>query len=114
MSVTAAARRYDLGPIDQVPVGEGRAFDVAGSQVAVFRLRDGRIRALSAICPHRGGPIADGQLDGTLVLCPLHLNAFELDTGCSTTGAPPLARYPVHIEAGRIMITLPSEPGDQP
>ena len=42
-----------------------RAFDVAGEQVAVFRLRDGRVRALSAVCPHSGGPIADGQTDLT-------------------------------------------------
>ncbi len=41
----------------------------------------------SAVCTHKGGPIADGQIDARIVLCPLHLNAFELDTGCSPTGA---------------------------
>ena len=45
-----------LGPLEQVPVGEGRAFGVAGEQVAVFRLRDGSLRAVSAVCPHKGGP----------------------------------------------------------
>ena len=88
-----------LGPVDQIPVGEGRAFGVGGEQVAVFRLRDGSLRALSAVCPHRGGPIADGQIDHRVVLCPLHLHAFELDSGCSPTGAGPLKTFPVTVDA---------------
>lgn len=97
-TAVGADTAYRLGPVDQVPVGEGRAFDVGGEQVAVFRLRDGSLRALSAVCPHRGGPIADGQLDGKVVLCPLHLNAFELDTGCSTTDQAPLRTWPVTVD----------------
>ena len=89
---------HDLGPLEQVPLGEGRAFVVGGEQVAVFRLRDGRVRALSAVCPHRGGPIADGQTDSRVVMCPLHHNTFELDTGCSVTGETPLRSYPVRVD----------------
>jgi nitrite reductase (NADH) small subunit len=89
---------HDLGPIDQIPIGEGRAFVVDGEQVAIFRLRGGPLHAVSAVCPHRGGPIADGQIDGSIVLCPLHLNAFELATGCSTTGADPLKTWQVDVD----------------
>ncbi|WP_211879663.1 Rieske (2Fe-2S) protein [Pseudarthrobacter albicanus] len=94
-----SAGLHNLGPVDQIPFGEGRAFGVDGEQVAVFRLRDGTLRALSAVCPHRGGPIADGTIDQRVVMCPLHQNAFELDTGCSTTGAEPLRSYEVHTDA---------------
>lgn len=93
-----AAGLHILGSVDQIPLGEGRAFGVDGEQVAVFRLRDGTLRALSAVCPHKGGPIADGTIDKEVVLCPLHQHAFELDTGCSTTGAGPLRRYEVHAD----------------
>jgi nitrite reductase (NADH) small subunit len=96
---------HRLGPVHQIPRGEGRTYEVAGDQIAVFRLRDGRLRALSAVCPHKGGPIADGQIDSQLVLCPLHLNAFELDTGCSTTGAEPLRRYDVTVIDDEIVLT---------
>ena len=96
-----------LGPVGQVPVGEGRTFEVAGEQVAVFRLRDGSLRALSAVCTHKGGPIADGQIDARIVLCPLHLNAFELDTGCSPTGALPLQRYDVTVLDDEIFLSAP-------
>ena len=103
-AVTQSGTHYRLGPVDQIPPGEGRAFDVAGEQVAVFRVRDGRLYALSAVCPHRGGPIADGQIDARVVLCPLHLNAFELATGCSTTGAAPLQSYEARVEDGQIVV----------
>ena len=95
---------HRLGPLEQVPVGEGRSFGVDSQQIAVFRLRDGSLRAVSAVCPHRGGPIADGTIDQQEVLCPLHQHAFALDTGCSTTGAPPLQTFPVFVDADRNIV----------
>ena len=91
-------RTHVLGPLDQIPLGEGRAFAVDGKQVAVFRLRDGTVRALAAVCPHRGGPIADGTVDQQVVVCPLHQHTFDLATGCSTTGAEPLQTYHVRLD----------------
>ena len=88
-----------LGPVDDIPVGEGRAYVVDGEPVAVFHLRDGALRAVSAICPHRGGPLADGQVDLKIVVCPLHQNAFDLRTGCSLTGQPGLTVYAVSVDA---------------
>jgi nitrite reductase [NAD(P)H] small subunit len=87
-----------LGPVDDIPLGEGRAYAVDGEMVAVFRLRDGSLRAVSAVCPHAGGPIADGQIDNKVVICPLHLNVYDLTTGCSTTGQPALTVYAVHVD----------------
>jgi nitrite reductase (NADH) small subunit len=61
-----------LGPVGDIPVGQGRAYVVEGRQIAVFRLRDRSLRALDAVCPHRGGPLADGLTDADVVVCPLH------------------------------------------
>jgi nitrite reductase (NADH) small subunit len=93
-----------LGPVDEIPVGEGRAYAVGTEMIAVFRLRDGSLRAVSAVCPHKGGPLADGQIDTRIVVCPLHLNAFDLATGCSTTGQPPLTVYAVSLDAARQLV----------
>jgi nitrite reductase/ring-hydroxylating ferredoxin subunit len=87
-----------LGPVDEIPLGEGRAYPVGGTTVAVFRLRDGSLRALSAVCPHRGGPLADAQIDQRVLVCPLHLNTWDLTTGCSTSGQPPLTVYAVRVD----------------
>jgi nitrite reductase (NADH) small subunit len=104
-SPTDSGVSHRLGPLDQIPIGEGRAIAVDGAQVAVFRLRGGAVHAVAAVCPHRGGPIADGQIDGSIVLCPLHLNAFELETGRSTTGADDLETWPVDVdEAGELVL----------
>lgn len=108
-SVSAAGSKAHrvLGPVDQIPFGEGRAFGIDGEQVAVFRLRDGSLRAVSGVCPHKGGPIADGTIDQQVVVCPLHQHAFELQTGCSTTGANPLRAYRVFAdEAGNVVLEL--------
>ena len=104
--MTVTRETHTLGPLEQIPPGEGRAFGVGTEQVAVFRLRTGAVYAVSAVCPHKGGPIADGQIDGNIVLCPMHMNAFELATGCSTTGQEPLASWDVQIdEAGDILLS---------
>lgn len=70
-----------LGPVDDIPVGEGRAYAVDGRQIAVFRLRNGSLRALDAVCPHRGGPLADGLADDCVVICPLHNHTYDLTAG---------------------------------
>lgn len=88
-----------LGPVAEIPLGEGRVYAVDGAQIAVFRLTDGTVRALGAVCPHAGGPLADGLIDGTIVVCPLHNNTFELATGCSPTGQAPVPYYPVSVSA---------------
>lgn len=84
--------------LDDLPIGEGRAFAVGGEQIALFRTRDGAVHALSAVCPHAGGPIADGQVDNAVVVCPLHAHVYELASGCSRTGQPALAVYPVVVD----------------
>lgn len=96
--------RHQLAPLADIPVGEGRAFAVAGQQIAVFRLRDGGLRAVQAVCPHLGGPLADGQIDERVVVCPLHSHVFELATGCSLTGQPPLRRYEVGVDDGEVWV----------
>jgi nitrite reductase (NADH) small subunit len=95
-----------LGPTDQIPIGEGRAFAIGDEQVAVFRLRDGGFRAVSALCPHRGGPLADGLIDSQQVICPLHNHAFRLIDGQCTTGAPSVQAYHVDIEDGELLLRL--------
>jgi len=59
---------HRLGPGAAIPLGEGRAYVVDSIQIAVFRLRNGSggvgLWAMQALCPHAGGPLADGQATG--------------------------------------------------
>lgn len=72
---------YNLGPAAGIPLGEGRAFRVRSTLVAVFRPRAGGIFATQAGCPHKDGPLADGILGDGKVICPLHAYSFDLSTG---------------------------------
>jgi nitrite reductase/ring-hydroxylating ferredoxin subunit len=93
-----------LGPLTDIPLGEGRSYAVDGQMIAVFRLRDGSLRAVDAVCPHKGGPLADGQIDNKVVVCPLHLNAWDLATGCSQSGQPAINVYPVRVDGDQIVL----------
>ena len=71
----------DVGAITDLTAGEGRTYAVDGRQIAVYLLSDGTLRATDAMCPHKAGPLADGQIDDAVVVCPLHQYSFSFDTG---------------------------------
>jgi nitrite reductase (NADH) small subunit len=111
MSVTEAAprrtaTRHTVGRVDDVPPGEGRAFIAGDLPVAVFRLRDGSLHATQAACPHAGGPLADGQTDLNVLVCPLHLYAYRWADGASTSGAAPITVYRVENVDGAIVVEV--------
>jgi nitrite reductase/ring-hydroxylating ferredoxin subunit len=105
--MNTATVEYRLGAVAELPVGEGRAYRAGNDTVAVFRLRDGSLHAVSAICPHAGGPIADGLVDSEVVICPLHQHIYELATGCSRTGQAALRVYRVRVDDGQLVVSVP-------
>jgi nitrite reductase (NADH) small subunit len=78
----------------------------------VFHLRDGGVLATQAACPHRGGPLADGIIGGTIVICPLHGKRFDLATGQEQTGETAagecaLVTFPARVtEQAEIMVGI--------
>ncbi len=101
-------RRLLVGDVAQVPPGEGRTYEVAGLQIAVFHTRAGAVFATQAACPHKGGPLADGLVGGETVVCPLHDRIFDLRTGQGPEPDCTLEVYPVTLgEDGKIWLELP-------
>jgi nitrite reductase (NADH) small subunit len=94
-----------LGPLDRVPPGEGKAFDIGDRRVAVFRTRGGELYATQAACPHKGGPLADGIIGGGTVICPLHAYKYDLKSGQPLgNGCPALQTYRVELGADGEML----------
>ena len=99
--------RIVLCPLDDLPVGLGRAFEVEGKPIAVFRTRGGRVFATDGFCPHKNGPLADGMLTGDSVVCPYHNFRFDATTGeCDQPGICSIATYPVEVTDSGIVVTL--------
>jgi nitrite reductase/ring-hydroxylating ferredoxin subunit len=91
-----------------VPDGGGLAVSIEGRQVALFRMDDA-IVAVQGECLHRGGPLALGDLRGTVLTCPWHWWRYDLRTGRRVDDPSVcLERYPVEIEDGFVVVTVPA------
>lgn len=51
----------------EIPVGRGLLVERDGVSIAVFNVGGGRFHATTPICPHEGGPLADGWVEGDAV-----------------------------------------------
>jgi len=87
--------------------GQSKKFDIHGAEVALFKV-DGRFYATRDFCPHLGGSLIGGQLDGTVVTCPLHYAKFDISNGNIIRGPSKnrLEIYGVKIEEGKVFVGL--------
>jgi nitrite reductase (NADH) small subunit len=70
----------------------------------------GEIRALYGTCPHHGGPLGQGALDGGTVTCPWHAWPFDSSTGeCEFNRDLRIPTYAVRIESGDVLVDLPDK-----
>lgn len=98
---------HKLGPLSEIPEGEGRVFSVGRRKVAVFHTRGGGVFATQAECPHKKGPLADGLLGSAMLVCPLHEWKFDLLTGKTLNGTCDIETYPIHEdESGQLVLEL--------
>ena len=93
-----AARVSDLRP------GEGKLVVVRDKPMALFNV-NGEFCALNYICPHMGGPLGEGQLDGTVVSCPWHGWTFDVRTGLADhPGGHSVSAYEVVVDGDEVKI----------
>jgi nitrite reductase (NADH) small subunit len=101
MAFRKLASLDELSPGTLIEVVEG------GDLYALCNV-DGEVRAMSGRCPHHGGPLGQGALEGSLVTCPWHAWPFDSATGaCAFNDALRIPTFEVRIEAGQILVNLP-------
>jgi len=84
-----------------------KCIEVQGEKVALFT-SDDAFYALRDSCTHRGGPLSDGEVEGTEVTCPWHGTKFDLRSG-AVLGPPAPAgirSYPVRVTGPDIEIEI--------
>ena len=108
MTDQSSTAEYDIGPVTQIPLGEGRNFSVGGRTIAVFRTHAGEVYATQPDCPHKQGPLADGLIGGGMLVCPLHERTFDLRTGSEVGANCQLTMYSANLtDAGTMILSIP-------
>ena len=98
MARTRALRAEDLSD------GKSAFVAVDGVDVALFR-RGEEIFAIGNECPHQGGSLCDGWVEGDIVTCPLHGWEFDLRSGvCMTVPGESVPRFEVTVEDGAVFL----------
>jgi 3-phenylpropionate/trans-cinnamate dioxygenase ferredoxin subunit len=101
-------QRIKVAETNEVPPGTATTVDLEGQPVALFNI-DGTYYAIDDTCTHRGGPLSEGEVEGTIVTCPLHGATFDVTTGY-VLGPPAsdgVTRYNVEVEGNDIKIEAP-------
>jgi 3-phenylpropionate/trans-cinnamate dioxygenase ferredoxin subunit len=95
-----------VGRAEDVPVGEARAFDASGRVVAIARTEEGWY-AFDDVCTHQGCSLADGEIEGHIVICPCHGSEFDLATGEVMNGPAdePIRTYEVRTEDDQLQVS---------
>jgi len=92
--------------IAQLPPGTVMEAELDGNTYAVCNA-DAELHALDGVCPHAGGPLGQGALHGTTLVCPWH--AWEYDCRTGQNDFDPdvkVTRFPVKEESGDILIDV--------
>lgn len=90
-----------------VPLGRAKSFVVGGRTIAVYHTNDGFF-ATDNTCPHRGGPLAEGDLVGNEITCPWHLWGFDVVSGvCPGNPEIALATHEVRVDGESLLVRLP-------
>ena len=95
----------------ELPDSGMRRVSVYGTEVLLSRAEDGRICAISDVCSHFGGPLADGDREGNTIVCPWHKSRFDLCSGEVIDGPAvfPQALYETRVRDGNIEIKADEE-----
>jgi len=96
VKVAAAA---DIAP------GTAKCVEVNGKELALFNV-DGAFYALDNTCPHRGGPLGEGELEGKVVTCPWHSWQFDVSNGESLIDDLKVGCYQAKVEGGDVLVAV--------
>jgi len=88
------------------PQDEAKEFELNGKSICVAHTAEG-CSAMDNVCLHRGGPLGQGVVDGTKILCPWHGWAFDVNTGASVhNDGVRVAVYPLKIEGDDVLVAV--------
>ena len=96
-----------VGPLQALPPGSVTEVENGDTTYAVCNV-EGKLHCVDGICPHAGGPLGQGNLNGSLLVCPWHGWEFDCATGVNDFDEDlRLETFPVHVQGDEILIDVP-------
>jgi 3-phenylpropionate/trans-cinnamate dioxygenase ferredoxin subunit len=112
---------FEVGKTGEFEDGSKKKVVAQGQEILLARVGDSYY-AVSNRCPHMGGELSEGKLEGTVITCPRHGSQFELRDGkvvrwlkgsglSSAVGRAlkppkPLNTYAVKVEGNTISVEI--------
>ncbi len=96
--------------LSDIPPGGLRRVELEGRLILLARVAD-LIYATDDDCTHISGPLDQGELNGYVLTCPIHLARFDIRDGSVLRGPArdPLPTYPVRLEGDQVLVALPDD-----
>lgn len=90
----------------EIAPGQGKTVEANGREIAIFNV-GGTLHAIDNACKHRGGSLGEGELDGSIVTCPLHAWTYDVTNGeCFDDPECGVSIYPVKVEGGDVFVEV--------
>jgi len=100
MEFVKVAKTSDL------PTGRAKVCTIGDRRIALYHIPSGFF-ATENTCPHRGGPLGEGDIIASEIVCPWHLWSFEIETGvCVGNPEIRIATHDVRVEGDRVLVRL--------
>ena len=97
---------HKVAKVSDIADGASQSLKVAGQAIGLFRL-EGKFYALQNHCLHRGGPLADGHMESSVVTCPWHAWQFDVKTGeCLTMAGAKLKTFNTKVEKDEVFVEV--------
>lgn len=94
-----------VGGVDDFPIGSLRKVVFSGEDVVVANV-NGKLYAMTNTCTHRGGPLDEGELEGSTVICPWHGGQFDVTNG-KVLSPPPMkdeVPFDVRVDGSDVLL----------
>ena len=101
------AEFFRVADAGEIAPSQAKCVEVAGKKIALFNL-EGTFYAMDNTCTHRGGPLAEGELNGDEVTCPWHGAIFNVKTGKALGPPAPggVVHYDVRVDGSDVEVEI--------
>ncbi len=95
-----------VASLSELEKGASKTVQPSGKAVALLNV-DGTMYALDNTCPHRGGPLGEGTLEGGIVTCAWHMWQYSVRTGEHlTNNSIKVAAHPLQAAGNGIKVVV--------